>query len=260
MPGDEDATPPAGGIPEVEAAAADGTVTEAAITELQDLRRTGSARTLAAALDELGAVAEEAPREVRPYSAELLALLADTRSLPTGTTVAGHAMAVVAAVAEADPAVVTADLDLLLTRVLDGGPLATVYGCLALARADGLDETGTEVVGEVLRTVLSEADDPAVAVAAATAVTALPCEYPHGGDVDPHVQFRAGDLDRLLLEHDDRTARQLYEVFVTAAIQNPATFDHASTARSVIEFLHRRHSMDVDLPTDLYRLAQARLG
>ncbi|PCR88796.1 hypothetical protein CP557_20155 [Natrinema ejinorense] len=168
-------------------------------------------------------------------------------------------MQVIAVLAETKPDIVESDLDLLLTRIVDGGRLAKVYGCRALAHAEGLDESSTLAIADVLKRVLVETTDAHVGIAAATAITAIPCEYPEDRFADPYVQFRTDKLDSIILPNDDDVGERFYEIMLTAALHDPEAFDHDPKASQLLEYLHNKHSLRLDISKQTYRLAQSRI-
>ncbi|WP_241432507.1 hypothetical protein [Natrinema gari] len=220
----------------------------------------GSIAEAVSALGLFAEVASKRPEQVERYSTELVALLADTRRVESGRTVAGYAMRVIAVFAETKPDIVEYDLDLLLTRIVDGDRLAKVYGCRALAHAEGLDESSTLAIADVLKRVVVETTDAHVGIAAATAITAIPCEYPADRFADPYVQFRTDKLDAIILQNDDGVGERFYEIMLTAALHDPEAFDHDPEARQLLEYLHNKHSHRLDISEQTYRLAQSRIG
>ncbi len=220
----------------------------------------GSVAEAVSALELLAAVASKTPEQVERYSTDLVELLADTRPVKSGGTIAGHAMRVIAFLAETKPDIVESHLDLLLTRIVDGCRLAKVYGCRALAHAEGLDESSTLAIADVLRRVVVETTDAHVGIAAAAAITAIPCEYPEDRFADPYVQFRTDKLDSIILRNDDDVGERFYEIMLTAALHDPEAFDHAPEASQLLEYLHNKHSLRLDISEQTYRLAQSRIG
>lgn len=230
-----------------------------AVADLCSLIGAEDPEITASVLDGLATVAVESPDLLDSHHGELVDLLSDTQSVSSGGTVAGHAMKAIAAIAETRPTVVKEDLDLVLTRILDGGLLSKVYGCRALTHVEGLDESSTLAIGDVLKRVLIETDNPHVSVAAATAVVTLDCEYPSDRFADPHVQFRANKLDSVILRTGDETCERIYEILLTAALKDPDMFDHAPKASSLLKYLWQKHSLNSDISKQTYRLAQSRI-
>ncbi|WP_242509228.1 hypothetical protein [Natrinema altunense] len=220
----------------------------------------GSIAEAVSALGLFAEVASKRPERVERYSTDLVELLADTRPVESGGTVAGHAMRVIAVLAETKPDIVEYDLDLLLTRIVDGSRLAKVYGCRALAHAEGLDESSTLAIADVLKRVVVETTDAHVGIAAATAITAIPCKYPKDRFADPYVQFRTDKLDSIILQKGDDVGEQFYEIMLTAALHDPEAFDHGPEASQLLEYLHNRYSLGRDISEQTYRLAQSRIG
>ncbi|WP_224214545.1 hypothetical protein [Natrinema longum] len=219
----------------------------------------GSAAEAVSAVALFAEVASQTPEQVERYSTDFVELLADTRPVESGGTVAGHAMRVIAVLAETQPGIVESDLDLLLTRIVDGGRLAKVYGCRALAHAEGLDESSTLAIADVLKRVVVETTDAHVGIAAATAITAIPCEYPEDRFADPYVQFRTDKLDSIILQKGDDVGERFYEIMLTAALHDPEAFDHDPKASQLLEYLHNKHSLRLDISEQTYRLAQSRI-
>jgi len=230
------------------------------IDDLWDLIESEDPEIVTSAIDLIATVAMNSPDLLDSYQGELVNLLADTQSVSSGGTVAGHAMKAIEAVAETKPTIVDGDLDLFLSRIIDGGLLSKVYGCRALTHIEELDESSTLAIADVLKRVLIETDNPHVSVAAATAVVTLDCEYPTDRFADPYVQFRANKLDSIILRNDDETCERFYEIMLTAALEDPGMFDHAPKASSLLEHLWRKHSLHLDISKQTYRLAQSRIG